>query len=750
MKHIYLLFSAILFLLISHNVYSQTDEEVTFYIDSISRLPEDTNKVDAYNDLIWQIKYFDSTNSVFCAEKSIELATKLEYWKGVGTAQKNLAAYYYYSANYPEALELYEKSLTNFEKAEYEKGIAISYKNIGNTYSQVGSWQTALSYYFKSLKLRDKIGDTIGKATTLNSIGVLYSSVKGNEDSALVYFERALKIFIEVEDYYNIAYAYLSFSTVYFNLSSERKDIQKDSIYYSQIDSSIYYSKKCTEVSSKIGILRLEAAAYETTGSCYLDIEENDSAFSYISKSLEIRKLDKNTYGIVSSLSILGKYYLEIKDYKNAKKTLKEALELSRKIQTDQVTQNILANFASLYYQTGEYQLAFDNYDEYIKIKDSLTNEKNTRKLTQISMQYNFDKKQELQELEQQKKDAVKEAQIKRQKMITGFFLLGFLLMLGLAFVIFRSYKQKQKTNKILSDKNNQINIKNAQLNQSNEEIEAQRDEIERQKEFVEKQNKDITSSINYARRIQRALLTPFGFFETNFEDYFVLYKPRDIVSGDYFWASKVGNKLIVTAADCTGHGVPGAFMSMLGISFLNQIVNQKFKNHPEKINAGDILDRMRKQVVLTLGGQADDEDSPQEGMDMALVVIDTDKKTINFAGAYNPLFVVRNNELNIIKADRMPVGYHFIRMAQNFKNNEISYQKGDKIYMFSDGYQDQFGGENGRKFSPKALREIIIRNNQLPMFEQKDILNKEFEDWRQTGKEFRQLDDVLIIGISL
>ncbi len=445
----------------------------------------------------------------------------------------------------------------------------------------------------------------------------------------------------------------------------------------------------------------------------------------------------------------LGSYFYQIKDYQKAEDYLSEALELSQSIGSSQVSQEIYADLSNLYYKTGRYKDAFDFMYEHHEIKDSLMNESKTKELTQITMQYEFDKKQELQELEQQKKDAIKEAQIKRQKLLTFFFLLGFVLMLFVAFLIFRSYKQKQKTNIILKDKNEQISLKNTQLNQQNEEIEAQRDEIERQKEFVERQNKEITSSINYAQRIQRALLTPLAYLQENFNNFFVLYKPRNIVSGDFYWASKVGEKLVITAADCTGHGVPGAFMSMLGVSFLNQIVNIEYSYKPEKMNAADILNKMRKMIIETLGHGS--EDGPQEGMDMSLAIIDFESKNINIAAAYNSVYIIRNNEIITIPADRMPVGYHFVKINEDFTNKYFDFQKKDKVYMFTDGYQDQFGGDDHKKISPIKFREIILENNNLPMSEQMKVLDNFFINWiKNSPRDIKQIDDILVLGYEL
>ncbi len=741
-------------MIIPIKIYSQTDEEIKFEIDSIGKLADDTNKVIAYNKLIWQISYFDSINSVFCAEKSIELATKLEYWKGVGTAKKNLAAYYYYRADYQQALELYNSSLEYFQKANYKKGQSLVYRNLGNIHSQIGGWEPSFNFFLKSLQLTEELQDTLGKAKTLKSIGILFSSIENYEDSALAYFNRALEVFKMVDDKANISSTYLGIGSLYYNLATgsyDKKKKQDSVLGDQQLDSAIFYSKLCINVSAKIGEKRIEAMGYNAIGEVYLTKKEYDRAYFYLNKSLVLREEIENVFGILNSLKSLGDYYYKVKDYDNSLVYLKRALALSEEMETDQVTNAIMFSLSNTYKDKKNYKLAYEYYEKYSDLKDSLYDDSKAKEMTQLSMQYEFDKKQKLQELEQQKKDAIQAAKIKRQKLLSRVFIAGILMLLVVLFLIFRSYKQKAKNNKMLKDKNDEITLKNAQLNQSNEEIAAQRDEIDTQKVFLEKQNKEITSSINYARRIQRALLTPYEVLEENLADFFVLYKPRDIVSGDYFWASKLGDKFCVTAADCTGHGVPGAFMSMLGISFLNQIVNQEYSSKPQDITAADVLNKMREMIISSLVNDVQDNSKMQEGMDMAFVIIDKKEKTINFSGAYNPLLLIRNEELTVSKADRMPVGYHYFKNESEFTNTYIDYQEGDRIYMFSDGFQDQFGGEAGKKFSAKKLREMFLKNHKLPMSEQREIYNEIFENWiNRDGEEFKQLDDVLVMGLKL
>ncbi len=743
------------FILIFSNIisYSQPKRTIENQIQALFALKDDSDKVDSLNSFLWKINSYDSTNTFLVAQKSIALSKKLNYLKGLATAQKNLAAYYYYKADYPKALKLYQKSLKNFDSCQYKKGIAIDYRNIGNVYAQLGTTKEALKNFFKSLELREEIHDTLGIAKTYSAIGNLYTNTEAYKDSAIVYFNRALKIFEKTNSIFNITSTYINISNFYYNKYYNKP---KDSLSYLKI---LQYTNASLKLSKKYNLLRFEGIAYEILGETYRIKSNNDSTYYYLSKSLQVRKKDNNVFGIINSYTELGSYFLSLKNYTKAEQYLKKALELSLNTGTKQITLEIYSNFSNLYQQIGNYKKAFYFYNKYSKLKDTLQSKQNTKQLTQMAMQYEFDKKQKIQELEQKRKDEMTQAEIKRQKIITYFLIIGLLFMLLFAFVIFRSYKQKQKTNQLLREKNDQINIKNAQLNQRNEEIEAQRDEIEAQRDkiisqrdYLERQNKEITASINYAQRIQQAVLTPISFFENNFKEFFILFKPRDIVSGDYYWGTKLGDKIIVTAADCTGHGVPGAFMSLLGVSFLNQIVNELFDNNKQNFNAANILNKLRETIVLSLGHGAK-ENINQEGMDMAIVIIDYNKNKLEYAGAYNPLLIIKNNELQVVAGDRMPVGYHFRKMDIPFTNHIIEFEKDTNIFMFSDGYQDQFGGIDGKKFTIKKLKQTLLKNNTFPMSKQKEILSDICKEWiegQNEEKKFGQIDDILIMGIKL
>jgi len=265
--------------------------------------------------------------------------------------------------------------------------------------------------------------------------------------------------------------------------------------------------------------------------------------------------------------------------------------------------------------------------------------------------------------------------------------------------------------------------------------------EIRRQKEIVEHKNEEIMDSIKYAKRIQTALLPPEEILDKSQIEHFILFKPRDIVSGDFYWFRDIGDFVVIVAADCTGHGVPGAFVSMLGMAFLNEIAVQI-----HEVKANDILNKLRAQVIKSLRQKGQEGDS-KDGMDLALYVIDRKNMKLQFAGANNPLVLIRNGEIIQVKGDRMPIGYHII--MDDFKNNELDIEKGDMLYTFSDGYQDQFGGEKGSKFMIKKMKRLMVEKCELPVEEQRKFFDETIEEWKKVGKE-EQVDDILLIGVRI
>jgi two-component system, sensor histidine kinase LadS len=265
--------------------------------------------------------------------------------------------------------------------------------------------------------------------------------------------------------------------------------------------------------------------------------------------------------------------------------------------------------------------------------------------------------------------------------------------------------------------------------------------EIEAQKVLIEEKNKDITDSIIYARRIQQAILPDDTYLADVLKEHFVLYKPKDIVSGDFYWTEHTDGKALFAAVDCTGHGVPGAFVSLLGYNGLNQAVNEKRLSDP-----GEILNELNGYMQQALKHSMH-QTTIKDGMDIALCSLDRQKQVLHFSGAVNPAYIVRNGEIIILKGDRFPIGGEQIAGNKKFSTQEFPLEKGDTVYIFSDGYADQFGGEKGKKFMSKQFKELLAMMTKEPLQKQKQILESRLNEWRGP---LEQVDDVLVIGVRI
>lgn len=327
----------------------------------------------------------------------------------------------------------------------------------------------------------------------------------------------------------------------------------------------------------------------------------------------------------------------------------------------------------------------------------------------------------------------------------TFAFAFYFVFAILCIYIIIRLRTAKLKREKAILE--HKVAERTFEIEQKKAEIETQKDEIEKQKNLAEKQKKSITDSIEYASRIQKAVLPPNKSINSLLNDYFIINIPRDIVSGDFYWMHQYNHKAIIVAADCTGHGVPGAFMSMLGVAFLNEIVAKMKSDNQQKIAANEILNQLRQTVIRSLH-QTGKENESKDGMDISLCIIDPKHKTLEYAGANNSAYIVRQNpekELITLKADRMPIGYYY--KIKPFKSHILQLKSGDFIYILSDGYIDQFGEKTGRKYMTKRFKELILDISHLKPNKQKEIMLQKYYQWKGN---LDQLDDILIVGINI
>ena len=401
-----------------------------------------------------------------------------------------------------------------------------------------------------------------------------------------------------------------------------------------------------------------------------------------------------------------------MQNYSQALGYSQKSLELARELDLLDAQKDIHRQLADIYSSVGDYRKAYENHLLHKALYDSIYNVEEVARLTGLELQYAFEKEKQAEELEQQKKDAIQAEEEKRQLLVRNSLIIGCVLLALLFFVVYRSFLQNRRAHRIL----------------------------EQQNEKIEKQNKKITDSIEYAQRIQSALFPPVEKRKGILPDHFILHKPCDIVSGDFYWMAKKDKRVFIAVADCTGHGVPGALMSMLGVAILCETVNKK-----ASIYASAILNQLRGRIIHSLH-QRGRKDEARDGMEMALCIIDFEQLKIQFAGAYRPIYIIRKNELLEIKGDKMPIGIHGGK-RRTFTNHEVVLEQDDCIYLSTDGYADQLGGPKRKSFKAKYLKELLLNNHHLEMQEQHRILESTMEEWRG---ELEQIDDMLLLGIRV
>lgn len=611
---------------------------------------------------------------------TLKISDETDNRKLKGITFMNIGNVYSAQGKYPEALKSHFESLKIFEEMKENRMILTIYTNIGSVYNQQEKLPQALKYLQMALKLCDETGDKASKSGIYNNIGNAYAKQK-KYDEALKYMRSGLKINEEFGDLYGIAHCYGNIG----------------SIYLDRAESALTLSEKKSH--ALYGI-------------------ENIKASLKIFEELGVKD------GMAISFTNLGTLMAILEKPKEARDYLWKANALAAEIGDKACLQMTYITLAKLDSTGGDYKAAYANYKLSVMYRDSLDNEESRKKMVQNEMSYEFEKKEMATRAEQEKKDVVTRKEQERQNIILFSVMGGLLLVIVFAVFIFRSLRVTRS----------QKNI-----------IELQKKDVETQKHIVEVKHREITDSINYAERIQRSFLASKETLDKYLVDYFVLFKPKDVVSGDFYWGHKENQEksdddhfFYLAVADSTGHGVPGAIMSLLNITSLEKAI-EHYKNPAE------ILSHTRENIIHRLKKDGSEEGG-KDGMDCCLLAFDFKRNKLFIAAANNPVWIIRNNETIEIKPDKMPVGKHD-RQNESFTQHEFDLQKGDVIYALTDGFPDQFGGEKGKKFMSKNLRVLVEKNSHLPMIKQKELLENTLEKWMGN---LEQVDDITIVGIRI
>lgn len=660
-------------------------------------------------------KQFDS--ALVNMKKSINMMLIINDKNGLAESYNNLGGLYWQNKMYKESLTNYLLALSLRETEGNTDKIAATTSNIGLIYKDLKNYKKALEYYNKSLEQYKKNGNQFRQAEVLNLIGGVYWQ-SGNYSKAADIYKNVLNMHETFGDRKFIARSHNNLALAYKSLN------QRDSALAEYNNALTIYQ----ELDDKVNI----AAVINNIGNLHQKFGEYDAAIQNIEHSLMLRKQIGDLIGIAYSELDLGKLYHTKKLNNKILPLLTDAQKIAEKINNIELKTDVLLTLSEVYAENRNFEKSYTYLSKYNILKDSILNNESIKRIAEMQIRY------ETEQMEQELK--IKELQIaqeqernNRQKTIIYFTIIFLIIVIIFAGIVISKNKRIRTANAMLDEQNKQIL-------QQNEEIEQQRDYVTLQRDQIAEQKEKITDSIEYASRIQSAMLTPQNICNELLSKHFIMLKPRDIVSGDFYWIKKIDGKVIAAAVDCTGHGVPGAFMSMLGSTLLEQITaNGNFNN------AADILEKMRTSVKIALH-QNEVQQSQADGMDCSLCIIDFEQQQLQFAGANNPLIIIRDGEIIEIEADKMPIGIHIFE-EEPFKNNDLTLKKGDKLYMFSDGFADQFNGKTGRKLMMKNFKKILLETSNISINEQKNALNQKFTEWKG---DYRQIDDVLVIGIEI
>lgn len=698
--------------------------------------------------------YIESDSIAFFKEMDLikKESQNYKYSRGLAECEYNFGDYYYSHGQFETSNSYFHNAIELFTKINEKKRIADSYTLIGINYSELSMFDKSLTQYIKSEIIYEELHDTAGLIQSDINIGATYGDIKLFK-KAKNYYEKALTLSLKTNSRENAAYCYANLGV-----------LEKQSGNY---DNALEYYIKLETIAEEFSNKYLLGTAYINIANLFLNKNEPVKGNQFAKKYLKLYENSEDMVTLYYGYNTLGISEIDMGDLKNGIKHLlvsyNKAIEMNSGASQLQTSNNL----ADAYERISDFRQAYFYQKTAFKLSDSLFKADNIRQMTDIETKYQTEKKeQQIVVLNKDKK--LKDLELeKKQKELRNrnYIILGIIVVLIIIIffssALYKTLQLKRKANTLLKQRNVEIQQKNEEIMAQRDEIEAQRDEVTSQRDKIAVQQKKITDSILYASRIQNAVLPPTEFLKDTLPEHFILYRPRDIVSGDFYWIQQQNNKIYIAAADCTGHGVPGAFMSMMGVAFLNEIITKI--NNP---SASDILNQLRINVKRSLH-QTGKTGEQKDGMDISLCIINKDNKQLEFAGANNPLYIisslvslsiVEDNEENTstplsvtgnlmeLKGDKMPIGVH-LTDEKPFTNQTYNYTTGDTIYLFSDGYNDQFGGQNGKKFMQSRLKKLLLEINSKTLSEQKNELEYNIERWMGNQE---QIDDILIIGFRI
>ncbi|TAF67461.1 MAG: hypothetical protein EAZ55_03860 [Cytophagales bacterium] len=731
--HYYISIVIVILLLMSIKAQAQEDFFDKAYLSK--KLNEsalnDTIRIEILQQLaLAQIEESQLSLAETLNNEAMQLAQKNKFEKGILQSRIVEAEYYRKKENYKKSLQIALETLTKIRNVQVSLFLeAALYYSLASSYSSRSDFFEAIDFSRKAMLLYKKIApQSLYLANTYNLIANVQAKLKDYK-TALNNYEQALKIY----EFKNNA---LGKARIFNNMGDTYR-------LQGRTQEALIYQFKSLTINEQNDNPRhhvLKAYNYTNIGEIYEQQEKYDSALYFYQKGFILDSTYGGQYELVYDYNNFGSLYLKKQNYAQAIFYYTQALQIAEKVGFKEELMKAYKGLSELYERQNQYEKAHFFNKKHFSLRDSLYGQDNIEKIAKL---YNklqiLEKENEIKTLNKDKKIQEEEILINT---ITLYASLTVLFLTVIIAILLVRNNQKQK-------------MSNLTLTNQKQEIEAQRDNIEIQ-------NRNMTSSIRYAKHIQEAMLPFPERINHILKDYFILYKPKDIVSGDFYWIDEASPKpiykqslsekgvvpilqgfsnpkKIIASLDCTGHGVPGAFMSMIGNDLLDNIVNEKEVISPEKI-----LDNLHNKVRYALKQDVTHND---DGMDVAICVIDNIDKTLEFSGAKRPLIYIQEGKLYEIRGNKKSIGGVQKEKERLFTKHTIDISKETTIYLFSDGYEDQLSDVGRKKFTRPRLATLLLDIHQKSLSEQMKILENAFERWKGKGE---QLDDVLVMGVKI
>ncbi len=596
-------------------------------------------------------------------------------------------------------------------KLKYDRGLSRAYTTKGIYYRNASEFDNSFKYHIDAIKICERTNDQKSLASNYTNLGVLFKT-QGNFVKSLEYHEQSKKLFEELKDKAGIANCFQ-------NISNTQRRLKN-------LDEAIKNAEEALKLFDELKDDGGRRSAYNAIANVYLeDKKDFNKALSYLLKMEVI--VNKTTDLIGKSICYLnlGSCYNHLKKYKLAEEYTLKSLAISKELNNIENTGSSYQNLASIYEDKGDYKNALNYQKEFYRIADTLFGLK--MKESTIEMEEKFHSEQSKKEIEllssvnelKTKENEIQKDQLKKNQIAIILFILFAITITSLAVLFYKNYLKTKKLNNLLSNKNDQI----------------------------EYQKKEILDSILYARRIQDSILSSNEELMSALPKHFIIYKPRDIVSGDFYWTYSLNleatgrNISVVALCDCTGHGVPGAFMSLISYTILNQTVKDASVTGPDTV-----LNYLAKELPVALKSSGQSKDL-RDGFDIALVGIDFENLLLECSMAHIPVYICNGKELKIIKPDKQSISANNYNPEFKFTLQKTKLNKGERIFLSTDGFSDQFGGEKGKKLKHKQLEKLLLESHHLPLNDQQKMLEDFFERWKG---QLEQVDDVTLIGIEI